>query len=71
MMTSSCEAKEIMDRYFRSDCRDRDRLNNPITQVAINNNGRLAQIEMLQGHMVEMNDVDRARAERTLKQIGG
>ena len=68
---NSEQATQIMATHMKGDWHDRDRLNNPITQNNINDNGRAAQIEMINAHYPGMNEVDKARADRTLKQIGG
>ena len=68
---SSNTAKQIMDVYLKSECRDRDRLNRPESQARINENMRKAQIEMINSHYPDMDDVTKARARITLRQIGG
>jgi len=62
---------EIMATHMKGEWRDRDRLNNPITRDRVNDNGRTAQIYMIRSHWDGMDDVTRARAKRTLNEIGG
>jgi len=64
-------AIEIMANNMKGEWRDRDRLNNPITRDRVNDNGRTAQVDMIRSHWDDMDDVTKARAKRTLDQIGG
>ena len=60
-----------MNTHMKSECRDRDRLSRPASQAKINDNMRLAQIEMIQSHQPNMNDAALKTAKWVLKQIGG
>ncbi len=68
---NSDTATQIMDTHMKGDWHDRDRLNNPITQNNINDNGRAAQIEMINSHQPNMNAAALKTADWVLKQIGG
>lgn len=71
MINVSDTATQIMAIHMKGEWRDRDRLDNPITRARVNDNGRTAQIDMIRSHWDSMNEADRARAKRTLKEIGG
>ena len=69
-MNSNTEI-QIMAAHMKGEWRDRNRLNNPITRDRVNDNGRTAQAEMIRSHWDNMDDVTKARAKRTLDEIGG
>ena len=71
MINVSDTAKQIMDNHLKSIGGDINRQYSPEFQVKINNNMRLAQIELIDSHYNDMDDLTKARADRTLKQIGG
>lgn len=68
---NSDTATQIMSTHMKGEWRDRDRLNNPTTRDRVNDNGRTAQIEMINSHQPNMNEAALKTADWVLKQIGG
>lgn len=71
MINASEHAKHTMSKYLNYVASDHRRLNSKESVEKINENMRLAQIEMINGYLDDMDEVTRKRALKTLKQIGG
>jgi hypothetical protein len=71
MINVSETASEIMKNHLNNIGGDMSRQYSPAFQVKINENMRLAQIELINSYYDNMDEVTQARAKRTLKQIGG
>ena len=65
------EAQEIIDSHTKHIRGEVDRYYSKGTQDRINEDMRLAQVDLIRSYWDGMDDVTRARAKRTLDQIGG
>ena len=71
MIPISDTAQSIMKNHLNHIGGDLDKHYTKKTQAKINETMRLAQIDLIRSYWDDMDDETRARAKRTLDQIGG